>query len=165
MSFQRIFCDWPDPESQFLSEGRVSWKVIRSPSTLVHQCRGHSDLLLVFWLLVFFLRTHVDTMAFPSAMEVFDMKDVFFFLLGNNIDTCHREVLASSPFSSTMVPKTSLMVLVFFLVGGGCLLPTRYVSRENVNGLILPRVLSFLFCWSVPSETLGIDLLDAWRWL
>ena len=109
-----------------------------SPST-----RRSSRLSLVFWLLVFFLKTLIGKMALLSAMEAFNMEDVFFFLLRSNVDTCRRGVLVSSPSLFTTVPRTSLVVLVFFLVGGGCLLPTRYISREDVDELILPRVLIF----------------------
>ena len=100
-------------------------------------------------------------MALPSAVEAFDMGDIFFFLLGSNVDTYCRRVLASSLSPSTTMPRTSLVVLVLFLEGGGCLLSTWYVSRGDIVRFILPRVLILFFCWSVPSETLGVNLSDA----
>lgn len=79
-------------------------------------------------------------------MEAFDIGDVFFFFHENNIDIYYREVLVFSPSLSTIMPRTYLVVLVFFLVDGGCLLPTGYVSKEDVNRLIFPRVFIFFFC-------------------
>ena len=101
-------------------------------------------------------------MAFPSAEETFDVREVLFFLLGKGVDTCSRGILASTLSSSTTAPRTSLVVLVLFvglaLVGGRLLLPTRYVSRGGISGFILPGVLILLLRWSVTSETLGINL-------
>ena len=97
-------------------------------------------------------------MALLSIIEVFDLEDVFFFFLGSNGDTCHGRVLALSPSLFTTVLRTFLVVLILFLVGGRYLLPTKYVSKEDVDRLILSKVFIFFFRWSVPSETLGINL-------
>ena len=113
---------------------------------------------LVFWLLVLFLKKFVSKMALLFAVEVYDMGDVFFCLFKSNIDTYYRKVLALSPSSSITMPKTFFVVLVFFLVCERCLLPTKCIGREDVNGFILLKVPIFLLCWSVPLETLCINL-------
>ena len=100
-------------------------------------------------------------MALPSAVEAFNVGGVFFFLLGSDVDICRRGVLASSPSESTTVPRIFLMLLVHFIEGGRCLLSTGYVSRGDIAGLILPRVLILLFHWSVPLEKFGVDLSGA----
>lgn len=115
-------------------------------------------LSLVFCILVLLLRIFVSKIIFLSTVEAFDIGDVFFFFHENNIDTYCREVLVFSLSLSTIMPRTYLVVLVFFLVDGGCLLPTEYVSKKDVNRLILPRVFIFFFCWFVPLEILGINL-------
>lgn len=89
-------------------------------------------------------------MALFSAVEVFNVGDIFFFLLKSDVDIYCKKVLALPPLLS--MPKTSLVVLVLFLVGGGYLiggrylLPIRYVSRGHVGGLIFLGVFILLFC-------------------
>ena len=100
-------------------------------------------------------------MALFSTPKAFYIGDIFFFFLGSNINTYQKGVLASFLFLSTTMPRTSLVVLVFFLVGGRCLLLTRYVRREDVDRLIFFKILIFLFCQSVLLETLGINLQGA----
>lgn len=102
-------------------------------------------LVLVFWLLVFNLRRLIGKITIFSIMEAFDIEDVLFFFFRSNIDTYCRRVLALFPSLSIMVPKTFLVVLVFFLVGERYVLPIRYINREDVGRLILPRVLILLF--------------------
>lgn len=92
-------------------------------------------------------------MTFFVAVEIFDLEDVFFFLLRNNISTCGRGVVATTLSFSFVAPGTSMVVLIFLaslaLMGR---LPTKHVSRRRVSGLILPGVL--FFGWSMPSEIL-----------
>lgn len=99
-------------------------------------------------------------MAFLFTVEEFDIGNVFFFLLESNIDTYYKRVLTLSPSLFTTVPKTFLIVLVFFLVGKVCLLLTEYVSNKNFDGFILPRVFILFFYWFIPLEILDIDLLS-----
>lgn len=79
-------------------------------------------------------------------MEAFNMRDVLFFFLVNNIDTYCREIVAVTMFLSLTAPKTALIVLDLFvdlaLMGKRLmgLLSTKYISKENVNRLILSRV-------------------------
>ena len=136
-----------------------------APSTLISSMRRLPRLSLVFYVLVFFLKTLIGEMALSSIVKTFDIGDIFFFFLESNINTFRRRVLASSLSLSIIVLKTSLVVLVFFLVGRRCLLPTGYVSKEDVDGLILLKVFIIFLCWSIPSETLGINFPDAWEWL
>lgn len=79
-----------------------------------------------------------------------DLEDVFLFLFDDiSISTRYKRVMATTlPLPST-VPNTSLVVLVFFislaLVGGRLLgmLATKYINKNSINGLILPRILFF----------------------
>lgn len=72
-------------------------------------------------------------------------------------------IMVATLFLPPTVPKTSLIVLVFFasliLVDGRLLgvLTTRYVSRRSVSRIILPRVLLLLFCRLVPLETFDMN--------
>lgn len=100
-------------------------------------------------------------MALSFTVEVFDVGDILFFFLANDVDICCRGVLALSMSLSTIVTRTSLVVLVLFPVGGRCLLLTGYVSREDIGRLILPRVLIPFFRWFIPLEIHGINLLGA----
>lgn len=111
--------------------------------------------------------TLAGVMAFPSAEEAFDVEEVLFFLFGNDVDTYCRGVLASTLSSSTMAPKTSLVVLVLFicLFGGRLLLPTRCISSKSISRLILPRVFILLLYRPLALETVGINLPLARRWL
>ena len=107
-------------------------------------------------------------MFFPMAVIVFNFGHVpvLPFLLGNGIDTRGRGVGVTtlSPPSST-APKTLLVVLILFRIGGGSLLSgrrlfsTRCVSRGGVGGLILSTgVLLLLFSRPVPSGTLRVHV-------
>ena len=99
-------------------------------------------------------------MAFSFAIKVFDIRDVFFFFFRNDISTYGKEVVAATLFLSSTVPKTFLIVLVFFagLVLVGRLLVSRHISRKNVNRLFFPKIL--FFGWFLLLEALGINLLD-----
>lgn len=98
-------------------------------------------------------------MTFPLAVKVFDLGDVFFFLFGNDVGTCGKEIIAMTLSLSFVISKTFLMVLIFFanLALVGRLLSTRNISKGKVNRLILPKVL--FFGESMPSKALGINLL------
>lgn len=57
------------------------------------------------------------------TVVVFDLEHIFFFILYDvGISICCREVIAMTLFLAPMVPKESLVVLVFFaslaLMGG-----------------------------------------------
>lgn len=93
------------------------------------------------------------------------MKDIFSFFL-DNINTYYRSVMVATLFLPRTMPKTFLVVLVFFtgltLVGRRLLevLPTKYVRKRSINELILLRVLLFLFYRPTPLETLSINLAN-----
>lgn len=106
------------------------------------------------------MRILVGEIALLLTVEVFNMGDVFFFFFGSNINTCYKGVLALSLSLSTTVPSISLVVLVFFLINGRCLLPTGYVSREDVGRFILSGVFILLLDWFIPLETFGINFSD-----
>lgn len=96
------------------------------------------------------------------------MGDVLFFFHRNIIDTCYKKVVATTLFSFPIVPKTSLVFQVIFvmaLVGERLLFATRFINKGSGSRLILSEVIILLFCQSIPLETLGINLLDAKRWL
>lgn len=75
------------------------------------------------------------------------MRDIFFFYLRNNINTCQKEVIVATFSLPPMTPKTSLVVLVLFvylaLVGKKLLelLFTKYISKKSVNKLIFLKVI------------------------
>lgn len=103
-------------------------------------------LILVFWLFLF--RTLIGIMAFPFIEKAFKIKEVFFFLLVNNIDIYCREILASTLFLSIIAARTALVVWISFvgLVDRRLLFSTKYVSRGGVSRLIFPGVLILLLC-------------------
>ena len=95
------------------------------------------------------------------AVEGLDLGDVFFFRLDDiGIDIYCKEVMATTLFSPPTVPRTSLVVLVFFaslaLVDGRLLevLATKYVSRKSVNRPISSRVPLLFFCRLILLKTL-----------
>ena len=98
-------------------------------------------------------------MPLPIADIALDLGNVLLFFFKNDIHIRGREVVAMTLSLSSAVPKTLLMVLVFFaglaLMGG---LPTRHVNREKINGLSPSGVLLLLFCKFVLLETPGIHL-------
>lgn len=116
-------------------------------------------LTLVFW--VFFLRTLAGIMAFLFAKKEFDVRKILFFLSRDNINICCKYVLVLTLFLFIMVPRISLVVIVFFvgLMSRRLLFPTRYISERSVSRLIFSGVLILNFCWSVTSKTFSINLL------
>lgn len=116
-------------------------------------------LTLVFW--VFFLRTLAGIMAFLFAKKEFDVRKILFFLFRDNINICCKYVLVLTLFLFIMVPRISLVVIVFFvgLMSRRLLFPTRYISERSVSRLIFSGVLILNFCWSVTSKTFSINLL------
>ena len=52
-------------------------------------------------------------MIFPMAVIALDFGNVVFFLLRNNIGTCGRRVKITTLSPYSIVPGTSLVVLVF----------------------------------------------------
>ena len=93
------------------------------------------------------------------AVKAFDLGHVlvFPFFHGNGIDTRGRGVGVTTLSPSSAAAGISLVVLVFFRVGGSLLsgrglFPTRRVSRGGVGGLILSTgVLLLLLSGPVPS--------------
>lgn len=102
-------------------------------------------LTLVFWLLVLLLRKLIRIIAFFFIIKVFNIRNIFFFLLENDVNICWRKLLASSLFLSTMVSKTSLVNLVFFLLDRRWLLFTGYVSQRVSANLFFLKFLSSFF--------------------
>lgn len=99
------------------------------------------------------------------AIIALDIGDVIFFLLDDiSISTYCKEVIAMTLSLSFTAPKTSLVILILFvslaLVAGRLLRMffTRYVSKRNINKLILFRVFLLLFCRLIPLKILCIDL-------
>ena len=86
-------------------------------------------------------------MTFPLTMEVFNMENVFFFVLKNNVNTYYKRVIVATSFLSSTAQKTSLVVLIFFisltLICG--LLLNKYVNKGKVSELILFGVLILFF--------------------
>lgn len=81
-------------------------------------------------------------MIFLSVVEAFNVKEVFFFFFGKNVDTYCKRVMTAILFLSLIMSKTFLVIFVLFinliLVGGRLLglLSTRYVNKRSVSGLI-----------------------------
>lgn len=103
-------------------------------------------------------------MTLFSIVKVFDLEKIFFF--ENNVDIYYRKVVVATLFSLFTLPKTSLVVLVFFvdLVLADRrllrLLPTKYISRESVSGFIFSKVFILLFYKFISLEIFDINLLD-----
>ena len=110
--------------------------------------------------LAFFLRTLPGIMAFSFTEEAFDIREVFFYFFGNDVNICYRKILVLTLFLSTMAPKTFVVVLIFFigLVDGRLLFSTKYISKGGVNRLIFFKVFIFFFCWPVTLEIPSINL-------
>lgn len=91
--------------------------------------------------------------VFPSSLDA--------------VDTYYKGIVSAILSLLATAPRTSLIVLVLFiglaLVNGRLLgiLPTRHISMEKVSGLILSGVFVLLLGWSIPSETLDINLPGA----
>lgn len=123
------------------------------------------ELTLVFWLLLF--RILADIIAFSFLKNIFDLEKIFFFFffLANGINTSYKKVLAKTLPLLYMAPKTSLVVLVFFigLVGGRLLLLTWYVSKKDVSRFMLSGVFILFLGWFISLKAFGIDfwLLDS----
>lgn len=81
----------------------------------------------------FFLRIFAEIIAFFFAKKVFNMGKIFFFCFGNNVDICYKKILALTLFLSIIAPKTSLVVLIFFvrLMDRKLLFLTRYISKRT----------------------------------
>ena len=105
-------------------------------------------------------------MPFLVTVELFDLEDVLFFLFDDiDVSTYYRKVITTISLAF-LVPKTSLMVLVFLanlaLMSGRLLvLATRYVSRRNISRFSLFGVFLFLFCGFSPLGTFQINLPGA----
>lgn len=83
-----------------------------------------------------------------------DIGSVFPFLF-DDIRTCYRGVIAATLSLYPTVPKTSLIVLVFFanltLVGRRLIvLTTRYINKKSVSRFIFSKVILFLFVGLYP---------------
>lgn len=100
-------------------------------------------------------------MTFLLTVKVFDLEDVLFFFLGNNVSTCSRRLVATTLLLSSVVPEISWVVLILLtslaLVGG--LLLNKHISRKKVSRLNLPKDL--VFGWFMALKKLGINLLGA----
>ena len=86
-------------------------------------------------------------MAFLFAEKAFNIKEVFFFFFEDDNDTCYKCVLALTLFLSIIVPKTSLIILVFYisLVDERLLFLTRCINKGMLVNLFFLESLSFLF--------------------
>lgn len=109
-----------------------------------------------FWL--FFFKIFASIMAFFFAKKAFNIGEILFFLFSNDIDTYYKKILATTLFLSTMAPKTSLIVLIFFisLMNRKLLFSTKYISKKNVNKLIFLKVFFLFFNWSITLKALSI---------
>lgn len=98
--------------------------------------------------LFFFLGIFTRVIAFLFAEKVFNMVEIFFFFFNNDINTYYKEILASTLFLPTIVLKTSLVVLVFFinLIDKKLLFSIRYINKGNVSRLYFLKVFILLFC-------------------
>ena len=130
-----------------------------------------SNIVTSFLTFISLLWILVGIMAFLFIVEALDMGDIFFFLLGSKIDICCKWVLASSLSSS--MPRTSMVFMVFFQVGGESLVSRirkwlffiSCVSRGGVGGLILFGVFLLFFCGPDLSETSWIYFAGISKWL
>lgn len=120
-----------------------------------------------FWLFFQILKAFVRVISPFKAIEVFDLRDVFSFLLNDiNVSTyCRGVMITTLSLSPVVLKTTSLAVLVFFanftLVDGRLLrvLATNYISGRGIRRQIFFRVFFFLLRKLLPLETLGINLL------
>ena len=102
-------------------------------------------------------------MSLPVTVVALDLREIFLlFLTGGGVDTCCRRVMATTlSLSASLLPRTSLLVvLVLLQVGGRSLLSgkrlfsTRRVSKEGVDRFILfTKVLLFLSGRSIALRT------------
>lgn len=108
-------------------------------------------------------------MPFPVIIKARNLEDIFFFLFDNvGISICCRGVMATT-FLAVLVPKTSLMVLVFLasliLVDGRLVFATKYVSKKSVSRFGFSKIFFLLVCRLVSLETPWIYLPNVKRWL
>ena len=57
----------------------------------------------------------VVIMSFFSTEKVFDIGNDIFFFFGNDVNICYRKIIAMILFLFSIILKTSLLVLVFFI--------------------------------------------------
>lgn len=110
------------------------------------------------------LKALVKLITFFFIVEIFVVRHIFLLFLLNNVDIYYRKVIVITLFLFFMALKTFLVVWVFFarlaLVDQRLLrlFFTRYVSKKNVSGLILSKIL--FFYKSILLETLNINFAD-----
>lgn len=115
-----------------------------------------------FWLFFLFLRILARVIVFSFAKKIFNIGEIFLFLLGNNINTCYRIVLTLTLPLFIMALRTFLIVLVFFfgLMDGKLLFLTRFVHKRDMSGFILPRIFILCLYLFVALDIFDIDLLE-----
>ena len=88
-------------------------------------------------------------MAILSIIKIFELGDIFFFFLGIYVTTGCKRVLVL--FLSLTILKTSLMILVLFLLSEECLIGRRYmisigyINREMLANLFFSKSLCLFF--------------------
>lgn len=124
-------------------------------------------LILVFWLFFLLPKIFIRVLVFFFVEKLFNIEEVFFFFIHNDIDTYCMKILASTLFPFTMTSKTSLVVLVFFvgLMSRRLLFFLGYINKEDVSKLILPIVFIRLFCKFVTLKTLCYNFIYVKKWL
>lgn len=97
-------------------------------------------------------------MTFLLTVEVFDLRDIIFLLVRNNISTSNKEVVAVTLFLYSTILRISLIVLIFFysLALVGRLLSTRYVSKKKSVDLLFSEFLPSFFTSVYPYRHLAL---------
>ena len=98
-------------------------------------------------------------MSFPVIVVALDLRDVFHFFFDSiGVSIYCRRVLATTTFSVSLAPRTSLLVVLILLAslalisGRLLMLAIRYVSGRSVSRLSLFKVVLFFFRKLIPSE-------------
>lgn len=115
----------------------------------------------------FFFLIHIltEVMVFLFVMIAFNIKKFLFF--GNDINTYYKVILASTLSLFTMMLRTFLVVMIFFvsLVDWKLIFLTRCISKGGVSKLILFGTFIFFFYWFVISKIFSINILCVRGWL
>ena len=90
--------------------------------------------------LLFYIKTLVRVIAFLFIKKVFDIEEVFFIYLRNDVDIYYRGIVVVILSLFSIISKTFLMALIFLvilaLVSEKLLFPTKYVNKRSVSRLI-----------------------------
>lgn len=86
-------------------------------------------------------------MTFSLTIEIFNLRNVLFYLFRNDIGIYSKKIMITTLFLSFAILGTSLVVLILLVGLGlvGRLLFIRYISKEIISGLILLIVFIFFF--------------------